>query len=114
RAVSEASAPPELLAVAALIAMVCNEPAAACTELALRALAAGREMLARTPRRRWLTHATWFAQTAVSLLAAESHDELRPLIDESIAQARVNGDSSMLAIGLALRGWLAVRLGDLT
>jgi DNA-binding CsgD family transcriptional regulator len=114
RAVSDASAPPELLAVAALIAMVCNEPAAACRELALRALAAGREVLARTPRRRWLTHATWFAQTAVSLLAAEGHDELRPLIDESIAQARVNGDSSMLAIGLALRGWLALRLGDLT
>jgi len=41
-------------------------------------------------------------------------DELRPLLDESIVEARANGDSSMLAIGLALRGWLAIRLGDLT
>ena len=57
---------------------------------------------------------TWFAQTAVSLLVAERYDELRPLLDESIAEARTSGDSGMLAIGLALRGWLALRLGDLT
>jgi DNA-binding CsgD family transcriptional regulator len=114
RAETDASAPPELLAVAALIAMVCNEPATVGTALALRALAAGREVLARAPRRRWLTHATWLAQTGMSLLVVEGHDELRPLIDESIVEARTNGDSSMLAIGLALRGWLALRLGDLT
>jgi DNA-binding CsgD family transcriptional regulator len=114
RAETDPSAPPELLAVAAFIAMVANEPAATGTELARRALAAGREVLARVPRRRWLSHATWFAQTAVSLLALDRYDELRPLLDESIAEARTNGDSSMLAIGLALRGWLAVRAGDLT
>jgi DNA-binding CsgD family transcriptional regulator len=50
----------------------------------------------------------------VSLLVAERYDELRPLLDESIAQARASGDSGTLAIGLALRGWLALRLGDLT
>jgi ATP/maltotriose-dependent transcriptional regulator MalT len=66
------------------------------------------------PRRRWLTHATWFTQTAVSLLVAERRGELRPLLDESIRESRVNGDSSLLAIGLALRGWFALRLGDLT
>ena len=114
RAETEASAPPELLAVAALIAMVGNEPATVGTALALRALAAGREVLAREPRRRWLTHGTWLTQAGMSLLVVEGHDELRPLIDESIAEARTNGDSSMLAIGLALRGWLALRLGDLT
>jgi DNA-binding CsgD family transcriptional regulator len=113
RAETDSSAPPELLAVAAFTAMVSNEPAAAGARLAHASLTAGREVLATVPRRRWLTHATWFAQTAVSLLVAERPDELRPLVDESIAEARVNGDSSLLAIGLALRGWFALRFGDL-
>ena len=113
RAQTDASAPPELLAVAAFIAVVTNEPAAEGAELALRALTAGGEKLAKVPRRPWFSHATWFAQTAVSFLVAERYDELRPLLDESIAQARATGDSGILAIGLALRGWLAFRLGDL-
>jgi len=87
---------------------------AAGARLAHRALTAGSEILASVPRRRWLSHATWFAQTAVSLLVAERRGELRPLLDESITESRVNGDSSLLAIGLALRGWFALRLGDLT
>jgi ATP/maltotriose-dependent transcriptional regulator MalT len=45
---------------------------------------------------------------------AECYDQLRPLLDETIAEARASGDSGMLAIGLAVRGWLALRLGDLT
>ena len=113
RAQTDASAPPELLAVAAFIAVVTNEPAAEGADLALRALTAGGEVLAKMPRQPWFGHATWFAQTAVSLLVAERYDELRPLLDESITQARASGDSGTLAIGLALRGWLAFRLGDL-
>src|SRR5262249_38296284 len=38
----------------------------------------------------------------------------RPLPDASITESAVNGDSSLLAIGLALRGWFALWLGDLT
>ena len=38
---------------------------------------------------------------------------MRPLLDASIAQARATGDSSRLAVGLAHRGWLALRRGDL-
>jgi ATP/maltotriose-dependent transcriptional regulator MalT len=114
RAETDESPPPELLAVAAFIATVTNEPAASGAQLALRALGAGRELLARVPRRPWISEASWFAQTGVALLAAERRDELRPLLDESIAQARASGDSGTLAIGLALRGWLAFRLGDLT
>ena len=38
---------------------------------------------------------------------------MRPLLDDSIAQARATGDSSRLAVGLATRGWLALRCGDL-
>ena len=37
-----------------------------------------------------------------------------PLLDASIAQARVTGDSGRLAVGLATRGWLALRRGDLS
>jgi DNA-binding CsgD family transcriptional regulator len=38
---------------------------------------------------------------------------VRPLLDASIAQARATGDSSRLAAGLATRGWLALRRGEL-
>jgi DNA-binding CsgD family transcriptional regulator len=113
RAETDASAPPELLAVAAFIAVVTNEPASVGARLALRSLAAGREMLAAAPRRPWLSQATWFAQTAVALLVAERYDDVQPLLDGSIANARTSGDSGTLAIGLALRGWLALRVGDL-
>ena len=114
RAETDASAPPELLAVAAFIATVTDEPATAGAELAIRSLTAGREVLARVPRRPWFSQANWFGQTAVTLLVAERYDQLRPLLDETIAEARASGDSGMLAIGLAVRGWLALRLGDLT
>ena len=114
RAETDASAPPELLAVAAFIATVTDEPATAGAELAIRSLSAGREVLARVPRRPWFSQANWFGQTAVTLLVAERYDQLRPLLDETIAEARASGDSGMLAIGLAVRGWLALRLGDLT
>jgi DNA-binding CsgD family transcriptional regulator len=114
RAEIDASAPPELLAVAAFIAVVTNESAAAGADLALRSLTAGHEVLAAFPRRPWLSHATWFAQTAVALLVTERYDDLRPLLDESIAKARTSGDSGTLAIGLALRGWFVLRVGDLT
>ena len=39
---------------------------------------------------------------------------MRPLLDASIAQARATGDGGRLAVGLAIRGWLALRRGDLS
>src|SRR5262249_45820288 len=88
RAETDPSAPPELLAVAAFIAVVTNEPAAAGAELALRALTAGRAVIAAMPSRPWLSRATWFAQTAVALVVAERYDDVRSLLDDSIAEAR--------------------------
>jgi DNA-binding CsgD family transcriptional regulator len=38
---------------------------------------------------------------------------MRPLLDASIAQARATGDGGRLAVSLAIRGWLALRRGDL-
>ena len=64
--------------------------------------------------RPWFSFATWFSQATFSLLWAERYAQVRPLLDASIAQARATGDSSRLAIGLANRGWLALRRGDLS
>ena len=72
-----------------------------------------RERAPGSDGRPWFAFATWFSQATVSLLWAERHAQVRPLLDASIAQARATGDSSRLAVGLAHRGWLALRRGDL-
>lgn len=113
RAAADPAAPPELLAVAAFASVLTNEPAAAGIELAERTLAAGREALSGRSDRPWYAHATWFSQTTVSLLWAERYEQLRPLLDRSISQARTTADSGRFAVGLAHRGWLALRRGDL-
>jgi len=46
------------------------------------------------------------------LLWAERYAQVRPLLDASIAGARVTGDGGLLAVCLASRGWLALRSGD--
>ncbi|HEV8251172.1 MAG TPA: LuxR C-terminal-related transcriptional regulator, partial [Gaiellaceae bacterium] len=104
--------PPELLAAAAVISVLTNEPAEVGADLAIRALA-GESARPRSDGRPWFAFATWFSQATVSLLWAERHAQVRPLLDASIAQARATGDSSRLAVGLAHRGWLALRRGDL-
>jgi DNA-binding CsgD family transcriptional regulator len=108
-------APPELsLAVAAFTSILSNEPAQVGAELASRALLAGGNAPAGSGSRPWFSFATWFSLSTFSLLWAERYAQVRPLLDASIAQARVTGDSSRLAVGLATRGWLALRRGDLS
>ena len=113
RAEHDPAAPPELLAVAAFTAVLTNEPAEAGAALARRAIAAGRDALPDRTDRPWFSYATWFSQTTVSLLWAEQYDDVRPLLDASIAKARASGDSGRLSVGLAHRGWLSFRRGDL-
>jgi DNA-binding CsgD family transcriptional regulator len=113
RAALDRSAPPELLAVATFTSVLTNEPAAVGTELAARTLAAGQEALLGQTDRPWYAHATWFSQTTVSLLWAEQYQQVRPLLDASIAEARATGDSGRFAVGLAHRAWLALRRGEL-
>jgi DNA-binding CsgD family transcriptional regulator len=114
RAATASPAPPELLAVAAFISVLTNEPADVGAGLALRALEAGQASAREPPEERpWFSFATWFSQVTVSLIWAERYAAVRPLLDASIAEARATGDSSRLAVGLAHRGWLALRLGDL-
>ncbi len=113
RASADPSAPPELLAVSAFAAVITNEPAAIGIGLATRALHAGREALEGGTDRPWYAHATWFSQATVSLLWAEHYEQVLPLLDDSIGKARATGDSGRFAVGLAHRGWLALRRGDL-
>ena len=113
RAATDASAPPELLAVAAFASVVTNRPAEVGARLATRALAAGGDALSGATDRPWYAHATWFSQTTVSLLWAERYEQVGPLLDSSIAQARATGDSGRFTVGLAHRAWVALRRGDL-
>jgi DNA-binding CsgD family transcriptional regulator len=113
RAAGEQAAPPELLAAAAFISVLSNEPAEVGADLAARALRAGGTAPPQSGIPPWFAFATWFSQTTLSLLWAERYAQVRPLLDASIAQARATGDSSRLAVGLAHRGWLALRRGDL-
>lgn len=112
RAAEDPSAPPEALAVAAFTAVLTNEPRGAAIDLGTRALMAGGEALADRSDRPWYAHATWFSQTTVSLVVAEDYERVLPLLDESIAQARASADSGRFAVGLAHRGWVALRRGS--
>ena len=112
RAEADPAAPPEALAVAAFTSVLTNEPRTSAIALATRALAAGREALADHSGRPWYAQATWFSQTTVSLVVAEDYERVVPLLDESIARARATADSGRFAVGLAHRGWVALRRGD--
>ena len=113
RAVREPAAPPELLATAAFASVLTNEPAEIGAGLAARALDAGGTAPPQSGMPPWFAFTTWFSDATISLLWTERYAQLRPLLDASIAEARATGDASRLAIGLAARGWLALRRGDL-
>jgi DNA-binding CsgD family transcriptional regulator len=106
-------APPELLAAAAFVSVLRNEPAEVGAELASRALAAAGRARSGSAGGPWFSFTGWFSQSTFTLLWAERYAQVRPLLDASITQARATGDSSRLAMGLACRGWLALRSGDL-
>ncbi len=113
RAASNAAAPPEVLASAAFVSILTNEPAETGADLATRALLAQDSAGPVSDSGPWFSFAAWFSHTTFALLLAERYAQLRPLLDASIAQARVTGDGGRLAVGLRDRGWLALRRGDL-
>jgi DNA-binding CsgD family transcriptional regulator len=114
RAASDPAAPPEVLASAAFVSVLTNEPAEVGAELATRALLAQDSAGPVSDSGPWFSFATWFSHTTFALLLAERYVQLRPLLDASIAQARVTGDGGRLAVGLRDRGWLALRRGNLS
>jgi DNA-binding CsgD family transcriptional regulator len=95
--------PAELLAAAAFSSVLANEPAEVGAALATRALHAAGEK----------PSTSLVARTTFTLLVAERFEQVRPLIDDSIVQARRAGDSGRLSAALASRAWLALRRGDL-
>jgi DNA-binding CsgD family transcriptional regulator len=114
RTAGDSAAPPEVLAAAAFISVLTNEPAELGAELATRALLAGDRARPGSHGGPWFSVAGWFSQTTFSLLLADRFAEVRPLLDDSIAQARATGDAGRLAMGLRDRGWVALRRGDLS
>ncbi len=114
RAANDSAAPPEVLASAAFVSILTNEPAETGADLATRALLAQDSAGPVSHSGPWFSFAMWFSHTTFALLLAERYAQLRPLLDASIAQARVTGDGGRLAVGLRDRGWLALRRGDLT
>jgi DNA-binding CsgD family transcriptional regulator/tetratricopeptide (TPR) repeat protein len=114
RAASDPAAPPEVLASAAFVSVLTNEPAETGADLATRALLAQDSAGPVSDSGPWFSFAGWFSHTTFALLLAERYAQLRPLLDASIAQARVTGDAGRLAVGLRDRGWLALRRGDLS
>jgi DNA-binding CsgD family transcriptional regulator len=104
--------PPELLAVAAWTSILTNEPAEAGAELGARALLAEVSAPSGSEDRPWFAEPT-FARATLALFCAERYAQIRPLVDASIAQAQATGDGGRLAVCLAIRGWLALRRGDL-
>ena len=103
RAAADSQPPAELLGAAAFVAVIANEPADSAAALARRAMmVAGNQ-----------ASSSLFARAIFTLLVAEQYDEVRPLIEESIKQARRTGDGGRLAAALASRAWLALRRGDL-
>jgi DNA-binding CsgD family transcriptional regulator/tetratricopeptide (TPR) repeat protein len=113
RAASDSAAPPEVLASAAFVSTLTNEPAETAADLATRALLAQDNAGPISDSGPWFSFAAWFSHITFALLLAERYAQLRPLLDASIAQARVTGDGGRLAVGLRDRGWLALRRGDL-
>src|SRR6266540_1233214 len=77
RAADHPAPPPELLAAAAFISALTNEPAEVGAELASRALVAGGGEPAGSGGRPWFAFATWFLQTTLTLLWAERYAQVR-------------------------------------
>jgi DNA-binding CsgD family transcriptional regulator len=111
-AAGDHSAPPDVLAVGSFLSILSNEPVEVGAALATRALQAGESTPLDSGGTPWYSPTT-FARATFSLFLAERYDQVRPLLDPSIAQARVSGDGGLLADCLATRGWLAIRRGDL-
>jgi DNA-binding CsgD family transcriptional regulator len=113
RAASDPAAPAELLAVASFVAILGNEPAEVGADFATRALLAEESTPPGSDGMPWFSSAT-FGRATLSLVWAERYAQVRPLLDAAIAQARATGDGGRLAYGLANRGWLSFRRGDLS
>jgi hypothetical protein len=101
-------APRLVLAVAASVAALANQPADQAAELARQAIAAGPRPLPEAG------DAPWFPHAVVALFWAEQYSETQALLDAAVTEAQAAANGMVLPAVLAQRAWLAVRRGDLT
>ena len=99
----------EVLALAGHIAVMANEPAGVAAELARRSLHTEPQPLPGPVILPWHS----LLQAEATLLWSERHDEVLPVLDAAIRDARNAGDVLLLAGSLAYRAWAALHRGDL-
>jgi DNA-binding CsgD family transcriptional regulator len=105
---SQPSVPRLVLALAAHVAALTNEPADRAVELAHRAIASGPRPLPEAGE------APWFPHAVVSLFWAERYGEAQALLDAAVTEAQAAANGMVLPAVLAQRAWLALRRSDLT
>jgi DNA-binding CsgD family transcriptional regulator len=110
---ADPAAPPDVLGSAAFVSVLANEPAEFAAELAVLA---EERLVAGGDRERIDASFGFFARmtSALSLLLTDRYEHVGPLLDAWIAEARASADSGVLAAGLAIRGWLGLRRGELS
>ncbi|HUE27799.1 MAG TPA: LuxR C-terminal-related transcriptional regulator, partial [Solirubrobacteraceae bacterium] len=104
----EPNVPRNVLASAALVAALTNQPANQVADLAHRTIDAGTGPLPRPG------DAPAFLYAVISLFYAERYRETQALLDAAVTQARAAANGTVLPSLLVFRAWLALRRGDLT
>jgi DNA-binding CsgD family transcriptional regulator/tetratricopeptide (TPR) repeat protein len=104
---NDPAAPVDVLATAAYVSVLENEPAEAGAELAL--LAAARMVAGDEAP---ISSVGLVARISMALVLAERYAEVVPFLDGAIAHASATGDGGLLAVALANRAAIARRLGD--
>src|ERR671918_71017 len=104
---AERGVPRHVLASAAFVAALANQPAAQVADLARRAIAAGPRPLPEPG------DPPWFPSALIALYWAEHFDEARVLLDAAVIEALAAANGMILPAVLAHRAYLALRRGDL-
>ncbi len=106
-AAGEPSAPRSVVAVAAYLSALANDPAAQAADLARRAVNAD-------PPHADAAEPPWFLHATVTLFWCEQHAEALALLDAAAAEARTEANALVLPALLSQRAWLALRESDLS
>lgn len=99
----------DMLALAGVLAVMTNEPAKVAADLARRSLHVEPDPLPGPGAPPWLP----LIQVVITLLWSECYDELEPVLDAAVGEARNAGNAVLMAGSLAYRAWLAFNRGDL-
>jgi DNA-binding CsgD family transcriptional regulator len=104
----EGSVPRHVLAAAAYVGALANEPAEWAADLARRAVHASPRPLPEPG------DSPWFGIAIFGFVFAECWNEAQGLLDAAVAAARAAADGLFLPVVLVDRAWLGLRRSDLT